>query len=259
MKETSVFITGASSGIGQAIAQELVAAYASSSGVLLSIFLQGRNESRLQETQDLCSKTYQEHQTQDNKEPNELKIHKLTGDVTQEEDVEKWIKFVAENTKDGMIDILINNAGILYIKDAYEADFDEWERVIDVNVIGVMRLTKAFLSRIKNNSGAIVTIASRASKRTFPKYASYCASKHAVLGFMNSVFEDVRENGIKVCTLLPSFVNTPMVAPQHDRLDPERMIQPMDIAKTVRFVIDFPSTACPTEIFVLPQKLPNRT
>ena len=85
----------------------------------------------------------------------------------------------------------------------------------------------------------------------------YSSTKHGVRGFSGSLFEDVREAGIKVCNISPGYVNTEMHKGS-SHLDAEKMIQPKDIAETVKFVIDFPENACPTEITILPQKSPRR-
>ena len=71
---------------------------------------------------------------------------------------------------------------------------------------------------------------------------------------MEVLFEDVREYGTKVCTINPGFVNTSMVIP--DRLNPELMMQPNDIAEVVNFVLNTSETACPTEILIQPQRSP---
>lgn len=84
--------------------------------------------------------------------------------------------------------------------------------------------------------------------------AAYVASKHGVVGFAGSLFEDVRERGIKVCAICPGIVNTSVT--EDAGIDPARAIRPEDVAAAVRFVVTFPASACPTEILLNPQRNP---
>jgi len=155
----------------------------------------------------------------------------------------------------GGLRVVLNNAGV-YAKGSAEAlEPEVFAHVMDVNVNGLMHVTRYALPHlIAAQGGAVIQIASVAGKGSFAGGGAYCASKHAVLGYSESVFEDVRESGVKVTTLCPGFVNTEMVAGRG--LLMERMIQPSDIAKTALFVAEFPSTGCPTEIVIRPQRTP---
>ncbi|MEC9071113.1 MAG: SDR family NAD(P)-dependent oxidoreductase, partial [Myxococcota bacterium] len=146
-------------------------------------------------------------------------------------------------------------AGIYASGLAHEADMDAFDQVIDVKVKALMRLTRLSLPHLLEASpAAVINVASVAGKMTFRGGGAYCASKHAVMGFTGSVFEDVREQGVKVCAICPGFVNTSMVAGRG--LDMDKMIQPDDIADAVAFVASFPDTGCPTEIVIRPQRNP---
>jgi NADP-dependent 3-hydroxy acid dehydrogenase YdfG len=83
---------------------------------------------------------------------------------------------------------------------------------------------------------------------------AYSASKHAALAFSHATFEDLRDQGVKVCAICPGFVNTDM--PGDEGVDRALMIQPADIAYTVRYILEFPNTGCPTEITIRPQLNP---
>jgi NAD(P)-dependent dehydrogenase (short-subunit alcohol dehydrogenase family) len=110
---------------------------------------------------------------------------------------------------------------------------------------------------VRDRRRAIINIASISGKMSFGGAAVYAASKHALVGFTGSLYEDVREAGIKVCAICPGFVNTGMASRNPD-LDPSRMIQPEDVARAVLFVACFPETGCPTEIVIRPQRSPYR-
>ena len=88
----------------------------------------------------------------------------------------------------------------------------------------------------------------------YPGAGMHFASRQALSGFCEALFEDVRESGTKVCVIKPGYVNTSMV--RSDRLDRGRMIQPEDIARTILFVLQMPGTTCPTEITLRPQRTP---
>ncbi|KAL6077682.1 3-oxoacyl-[acyl-carrier-protein] reductase [Balamuthia mandrillaris] len=153
----------------------------------------------------------------------------------------------------GGLDILVNNAGVLGRTDS---SLEEWEKCIEVDLLGVLRVTKLALPHLESSSRrkAIINIGSVSGILKMGGSAPYCAAKHGVVGFTGSLFESVRKNGIKMCCINPGFVNTDMV--QSDSLDSSKMVQPEDVALTALFVIKFPETACPTEIELRPQRTP---
>jgi NADP-dependent 3-hydroxy acid dehydrogenase YdfG len=121
-----------------------------------------------------------------------------------------------------------------------------------------MVLAKALLpSMIVKREGAVINIGSVSGKTGEANGAAYSASKFGLIGFTQSLYEEVREHGIKVAVILPGFVDTPLIPPNR-QLDRSRMIQADDIAQTVLFVLTSPSTCCPVEITVRPQKTPFR-
>jgi len=134
---------------------------------------------------------------------------------------------------------------------------------IDVNLISIMKLTKLSLPHIekgtaKGSLGAVINISSDEGRDAEEKnHAPYCAAKFGVCGFSGALFEDVRDKGIKVCSIEPGYVNTPMVSGRDD-LDYSKMIQPEDVAKTVLFVLNYGDHGCPTEIYLNCQRSPYK-
>lgn len=155
----------------------------------------------------------------------------------------------------GKIDVLINNAGIWIEKPFMQGDIEEWDNALDVNLKSSIHLTRYCLESMPS-SGAVIFIGSTASKKTYAGGTNYCAAKFGLLGFANSLFEDIREKGIKVSTILPGVVNTDMHK-DDPKLNPEKMIQPEDVAKTVEFILSMPINICPTEITLMPQYNPK--
>jgi NADP-dependent 3-hydroxy acid dehydrogenase YdfG len=235
MERGVAIITGASRGIGEAVAIDLAKEN-------FAVGLAGRDEERLKAVAAECEKLG-------------VRARYYIVDLEDANSLEKLAAGVAKDL--GGINILVNNAGVWVEKNIREASIEEWDKTIDVNLRSVFALTKAVLPYLeKEKSAAIINIGSVSSRHSYAGGTMYAASKHGLLGFGNSLFHDVREQGIKVCTLLPGYVNTAMHAGDV-KLDQDLMIQPSDIAKAVSFVVNFPENACPTEITILPQKSPR--
>ncbi|GIL15060.1 MAG: oxidoreductase [Chloroflexota bacterium] len=109
----------------------------------------------------------------------------------------------------GRIDILINNAGVGFRGYVKDTEIAVQQRVMQVNYFGSIALTKATLPyMIEQQSGQIVVISSLAGKLPIPGYSAYCASKHALHGFFDSLRAEVYQYGIKVTIICPGFVQT---------------------------------------------------
>jgi NADP-dependent 3-hydroxy acid dehydrogenase YdfG len=167
------------------------------------------------------------------------------------------LKEIISNIKSqfGNIDILINNAGVWIEKPFTTGDMDAWDDALDVNLKSAIHLTRYCLDGMQEG-GSIIFIGSTASRKSYAGGTNYCAAKFGLLGFANSLFEDIRDRGIKVCSILPGVVNTDMHK-DDPSFTPEKMIQPEDVAATVQFVLSTPSNMCPTEITLMPQKNPK--
>ncbi len=155
----------------------------------------------------------------------------------------------------GGLNILVNSAGMHQFGSAVDADLAAWDKMLDVNLRAVMHATRLAMPHIvqgtqQGKRGACVFISSLGGKFSAATNAGYAATKHALTGFGGSVFEDVRDHNVKVCTIYPGWTNTGLLA---DWLQPGDAIQPDDVAEAVRYVIASPSTVCPTEIVLQPQ------
>ncbi|HYP26779.1 MAG TPA: SDR family oxidoreductase [Blastocatellia bacterium] len=222
-------ITGASRGIGRAIALELAA-----SGAHLALL--ARREEPLRtvagEVAGLGGSAWV-----------------FPCDLTETSKLPQVVEDIAGRL--GRIDALINNAGAFDFTPAGEADLNRWDHVLDLNLRAVIHLTRHVLPYLERNpSSSIINIASVAGKDYLAKGGIYAASKFGLFGFSGSLFEDVRERGVKVCTIAPG-----QVAARIDGAPPERSVDipPQDIAKVVAFILAFPSTSCPTEVVLRAQ------
>lgn len=185
LKGKIVFISGASSGIGALTAVRL-----SELGAIP--VLTGRNIAKLKEIAAKIKGT--------------CTIYQM--DVTNNEQVKQTVEAVIN--KYGKIDILLNNAGFGKFEYFIDEDVESFEEMMDTNYMGTVRCTKAVLPyMLKQGSGHIVNIASMAGKIGSAKSTGYTATKHAVLGFTNSLRMELRGQGIQVSAVNPGPIDTP--------------------------------------------------
>ena len=117
--------------------------------------------------------------------------------------------FAAVDQDLGGVDVLVNNAGVGRFAPVAEMSLDEWHEVIETNVNGVFYCTREAIPRMKKRGGGyIFNVSSLAGRNAFPSAAAYCASKHAVNGFSEALFQEVRDDGIRVTYLMPGSVAT---------------------------------------------------
>ncbi|HTM07659.1 MAG TPA: SDR family oxidoreductase [Verrucomicrobiae bacterium] len=180
----------------------------------------------------------------------------LAADLTRDADMERIVKQTVSEWGD--VDILVNNAGWGKTSSVVNSRVEDWDRTFQINLRAPMVLTRLLLpAMIEKKFGAIINIGSISSKAGQANTSAYSASKFGILGFTQSLFEEVREYGIKVSIILPGFVDTPLI-PVNKRLDRSKMIQPRDIGDAVLYVLSTPSNACPVEMTIRPQQTPYR-
>jgi len=155
----------------------------------------------------------------------------------------------------GGLNFLINCAGVSAQGKLHEIDPSSADSIININLRAHYYIARYALPEInKQPGGAVVKIGS--VNHTYSGVNTYQAANLGIDAYAEALFEDVREFGTRVCTIKPGYVNTALVT--SDNLNSELMIQPEDIAKTVLFVLTMPTTACPTEITIFPQRSPYR-
>lgn len=228
----TVLITGASSGIGVAIAQDLATA-----GANLVLF--ARREEKLKEVAASL--------------PEETSVLVISGDVTSENDVKNAMAQTAQQF--GALDVLVNNAGYGMFKPIHQMTGEEFDGMVAVNLRGVFLGTKYALEQMyaQGTGGAVVTISSIAGKHGFAGGAGYCASKFGVMGLMESVFHEARTQNVRAITITPGSVDTPFF----DDIDTapanrEKILQPEDVAATVIHALSLPDRALIRELDIRP-------
>lgn len=153
-----------------------------------------------------------------------------------------WTAAVAQGSERfGPINVLVNNAGILYPATAIEdTDDDHWQRVIDINLTGTFKGARAVIPAMKRNGGSIINISSAAGLKGYPKVNSYVASKWAVRGLTKSLAVELAEYGIRVNSVHPGIVATPMTDGLPFNVSAMvpvgRMGQPQEISNLVIFL-----------------------
>lgn len=153
-------------------------------------------------------------------------------DVADPEQVERG--FVTLIDALGGVDALVNNAGVMVNQSTLDIDPADWRRQIEVNVHGPFYCTRAVLAHmIDQQAGHIVNVGSISSYHPLPGASGYATSKHALLGFTESLFQEVRQQGVKVTGIYPGSVNTGMQSEGGDW-----MVQPREVGDAVREVLE---------------------
>ena len=137
----------------------------------------------------------------------------------------------------GRIDVLVNNAGIVYFKSIMDTTEEEWDKTIDTNLKGVFLFTKEVLPyMIENKSGVIINVSSGAGKSGFPNLSAYCASKFGVIGLTESVAKEVTDNNVKIMAICPGGVDTKMIGDivrDGYNLSTRNLMKPEQVAKKI--------------------------
>lgn len=184
----NIVITGASSGIGEKIAFEV--AKEGARPILLA-----RSSEKLA---NLCDKLKQQY---------EIDARYYSLDVSDSSEVRRVFTLIYEEV--GFIDVLLNNAGFGIFELAHKASYDEIEKMFQVNVMGLIACTQEVLpSMLEKNKGHIINIASQAGKLATPKSSAYSATKHAVLGYTNSLRLEVAKTNIHISAVNPGPIQT---------------------------------------------------
>ena len=226
-------VTGASRGIGKAIARTL-----GQMGAMVSLC--ARNTQKLQSA---CHEL----------EADGAKVLGVPADVSRHGDVTSLVQTTERSL--GPIEILVNNAGIGHFAPIQESSEENWDATLDTNLKAVFLLTKAVApGMISRRSGHIINIASLAGKSAFAGGSVYCASKWGLLGLTQCAAEDLRPYGIRVSAICPGSVATDFSP--HSKKDPSKMLQPEDVAHAVEMILTQASQSFMSEVLLRPTQKP---
>src|SRR5439155_12508944 len=209
-------ITGASRGIGRAIAEKLAAPD-------VMLLLHGRDTVALA---DVCKSV----------SPRCARVVRLIHDLAVASGV---ADLIAEVGKDPL-DLLVNNAGVAIVKPFGEITKVEWEQTVGVNVTAPFTLTQHFAPNMPPGS-SIVNILSIAAKTGFANWSAYCMSKFALEGFSQSVREELRDRKIRVLNIYPAATNTDIWDDVAGDWPREKMMSPEEVAGAVAYALSRPN------------------
>lgn len=242
------FITGATSGIGEACAYKFA-----QNGY--DLILTGRRGDRLEKIKSELE-TASSVQTQT-----------LCFDIRKKQEVEMAIESLEGHWK--KIDILVNNAGLaLDLKPIQDGNFDDWDTMIDTNIKGLLYISKLVANMmIENGSGHIINIGSIAGKEAYPNGNVYCATKHAIEGLTNAIRLDLFNYGIKVSQVSPGAVETEfsVVRFKGDKEIADQVYKgykPLlaeDVAESIYFVASQPEHVNIHDLLIMPTAQANAT
>ncbi|TON05364.1 SDR family oxidoreductase [Vibrio parahaemolyticus] len=232
-----VVITGASSGIGEAIARR----FSEEGHPLLLVARRVERLEALNLPNTLCEKV----------------------DVTDQASLITAIE--KAEAQFGPADVLVNNAGVMLLGQINTQDAAEWKRMFDVNVLGLLNGMHSVLAPMKaRNSGTIINISSIAGKKTFPDHAAYCGTKFAVHAISENVREEVAASNVRVTTIAPGAVETELLSHTTSqdikdgydawKVDMGGVLAADDVARAVMFAYQQPQNVCIREIALAPTK-----
>lgn len=232
-KNKVAYITGGSKGIGYEIAR-----------ALLNMGMRVAFTSRNEETAHRVAEELSSDKNQILGIQSDVRSLVSAGNAVNQV-LDKW----------GRIDVAVANAGVGIFKDISELTERDWSNTIDVNLTGVFNTTKAVMPYLKSSKGYLFTIASLAGTNFFPKGAAYNASKFGVVGFSQAVMLDVRQDDVKVTTIMPGSVKTHFNNHVPDESDNWK-IQPEDIGQIVSDLLLMNPRTLPSKVEVRPSKPP---
>ena len=239
LKGRNAIITGASRGIGKAIA-------CTCAKLGINLTIAARSEGPLKQTADEISKKYN------------VEVLPVPCDVTKLEDLENLVNKAKE--KFGKIDILINNAGVSSQSPFHKQPIDDFEKLAHTNYLGYVRLIRLVINdMMERKSGAIINMVSGSTlcdplPRNFIVYSSL---KVGLRAFSKGLFWELRDHGIKVTSILPGVTDTELTGKLKEiTMDKSRLMTTEAIENAINFALTVPANVCPLEIAAINQQTP---
>ena len=224
-------ITGASRGIGKAIAEAFAR-----EGVDLAII--ARNETELERVAANIREAGRD-------------CLMIPADITKEDEIKRAVSDTLDHF--GKVDILVNNAGVGLCKSIRDTDLDEWNYVLSVNLTGTFLFSREVLNTmVERGQGQIINISSDVGKRTLAKQSAYCASKFGVRAFSEVLAKEVRKLGIKVGVISPGNTDTTSSGTQQGGQNKEGWLLAEDVAQAAVYMASLPRRALVDEIEMHP-------
>ncbi len=240
LKGKNAIITGASRGIGKAVALRLAECGA-------NVVIAARGQESLDETvKEIKNKT-------------KAKIVGVSVDVGKLEDLEMLVS--TANKEFGPIDILVNNAGVSSQYSFEKQPLEDIEKLVHTNYLGYVRLIRLVINQmIERKSGAIINMVSGSTLcDPVPKtFVTYSSLKVGLRAFLKGLFWELRDHGIKITSILPGVVDTDLTGKLQNITSEqtERLMSCETVVDMVMFALSVPQNACPLELAVINQQTP---
>jgi NADP-dependent 3-hydroxy acid dehydrogenase YdfG len=245
MTKTAI-ITGATSGIGEATAHSFAKRG-------FGLILTGRRSKRLHNLAELLRNEYT------------VKVHSLEFDIRNSRATRTSIESIPPDFRP--IDILVNNAGLaLGLEPVQLGDVDDWDRMIDTNIKGLLYVTRAVSPlMVSRGKGHIINLGSIAGREVYENGGVYCATKHAVEALSKSMRIDMLEKGVKVTTVCPGATATEFSIVRFKGDDDKakkvyegyQALTPTDIAEIITWIVTLPEHVCINDILIMPTAQAN--
>ncbi len=239
-------VTGASSGIGAATARRLA-----QEGAAVAVLARRKDrlEQLVADIQDAGGVA-----------------HAVQADITDRTEAESAIQSVVDRF--GRLDILINNAGLMLLGPIVGAEVEEWERMLAINVRGLLYMTRAALPHLlaaangsERQVADVVNISSIAGRQAWPNFGVYNLTKFGVNGFTESLRQEITQRHVRVGVLEPGGVDTELGSHNNERIKTDilepfkaqhELLRPEDIADAIAFMVTRPRRASIAELWVMP-------
>ena len=232
LSKRTIWITGASSGIGHALALEF-------GGRGNTVVLSGRNESSLKDLES----TIRNHGGI---------ATVVVCDVRDEQSVNDAVRLIQNEC--GIPDALVNNAGISIFKDFLDTKVQEFDDILRTNLRGAFLTTRAVLpAMIKREKGLILNVVSYAAKTSYTQSSAYAASKAGLAAMMEGLREEVRQKNIKIVNVFPGAVLTPIWHPKVQDKYGDRMMTPSDLSRMIYEISCQPASMMIEDVVIRPQ------
>jgi len=232
-KQRRAIITGASSGIGAATALAFAKAG-------IAVALVGRSSAKLEKIVQAARQ-----------EGVEAKAYPL--DLAEVEKVKAGMSAIAQDFQP--IDILVNNAGMGYTNPLADTSLSDWQQVLNLNLTSVFQSTQALLPPMRARAqGIIINVASIAAHSYFPDWGAYAVSKAGLVAFSKTLAAEEKAHGIRIMTISPGAVNTPIWDTETVQADFNRslMLTPEVVAQAIVHAATLPPGATIDEITLMP-------
>ncbi|PIQ61771.1 MAG: hypothetical protein COV99_08450 [Bacteroidetes bacterium CG12_big_fil_rev_8_21_14_0_65_60_17] len=240
-------VTGASRGLGRHVALELASAG-------MQLVLTARSGMELEEVAAACRREQPDPAQPDPAQPGASRpdpVRVQPADIRDAGAIEEVMQSAVRAF--GRLDVLINNAGLSWIKPLSEWSRDEIDTVLDVNLKGAIHAARAAADiMIGQKSGHIVNVASDVGRRAIPDMAPYVAAKHGLVGFSGSHLRELRPHGVRVTLLLPGIIDTYFAGAEEGDRDPAWSMDAREVARVIRHALEQPPRMVLDEIQLHP-------